>query len=354
MRYSFPIFLAAAVGGLAVLHTAPTAARTPECGESYTVEQGDTLSEIAYEAFGDGRRWGDVYHANIRKIGKNPHLIRIGTELRIPAVESPRCSVETDSYAKALPDATGKEIRILTGGNYSPFTNRGRKDGGLISEIVNTALSQHEATRGRFGFAWESDWSKHLDPMLIEGSFDLGYPWLKPNCKENPKSFRCDNFHFSKPMFEMLVLLFVNKNQPLAFRKDSDIHGKTLCRPEGYYTHDLNQQGRNWVNADKIDLVRPASVDACFEKLANGDVDAVTVNEFTGRKAMHRVGVADIVKPIKTRPLSIQGLHVLVPKTHTNGRQLIEHVNAALANIRENGEYQDIVDKHLSNYWKQF
>ena len=32
-------------------------------------------------------------------------------------------------------------------------------------------------------------------------------------------------------MFEMLILLFTNKTNPVSFAKDEDLFGKTLCRP---------------------------------------------------------------------------------------------------------------------------
>ena len=50
---------------------------------SYTVKQGDTLSEIAQRELGAASRWKDIYEAN-RQTVSNPDLIHPGQVLKIP------------------------------------------------------------------------------------------------------------------------------------------------------------------------------------------------------------------------------------------------------------------------------
>ena len=53
---------------------------------TYVVKRGDTLSGIAKEVYGDGKKWREIYEANKDKI-KDPDLIQVGWELRLPKIK---------------------------------------------------------------------------------------------------------------------------------------------------------------------------------------------------------------------------------------------------------------------------
>ena len=179
---------------------------------------------------------------------------------------------------------------------------------------------------------------------------DMGFPWLQPDCKKNPDNFRCANFHFSDPMFEMLVLLFIDTSRPLRFREDADIHGKTLCRPAGYFNHDLDRADRQWISKGLITLVLAESPDACFELLMQGKVDGVTLNEFLDWTKVKDLGLKGAVEPLK-RPLSIEGLHVIISKKHWRGTTHLYRFNAGLQELQKSKRYDEIVSKHLGIFW---
>ena len=67
---------------------ASTTAATPEkpavVYETYTVKAGDSLSKIAKKKYGNANLWKLIFEANKDRI-KNPDLIQIGWELKIPA-----------------------------------------------------------------------------------------------------------------------------------------------------------------------------------------------------------------------------------------------------------------------------
>ncbi len=50
---------------------------------SYTVQKGDTLSEIAQKYYGDANKWRTIYNANKSKIS-DPKKLKVGTKLVIP------------------------------------------------------------------------------------------------------------------------------------------------------------------------------------------------------------------------------------------------------------------------------
>jgi polar amino acid transport system substrate-binding protein len=227
----------------------------------------------------------------------------------------------------------------------------------MITDIVTTALTHLNETAGGPGHAvsWVNDWSSHLNPLLARKTFDMGFPWFQPACErydelDAPAQYRCDTFFFSKPVFEILVLFFTRKDDTFQFTGDQEVLGKRICRPTGYFTFDLDADGRNWVKEEKITLIRPQSVDECFQMLMRSEIDAVALNEFTGRAAMSKLGLSPQIRVIE-RPISLLSLHVVVAKTHPRARTYLHYINSALAELRRNGTYDRIVDDHLSKFW---
>ena len=99
--------------------------------------------------------------------------------------------------------------------------------------------------------------------------------------------------------------------------------------------------------------MQPVSVADCFEALIKNEADAVALNEFTGCKAIKDLDLGSRVDVVQSRPLSIEGLHVLVHKSHPDASALIDTVNRGLDNIKQNGTYQDIIDRHMSKIWSE-
>ncbi len=55
----------------------------PEEPQTYVVQRGDSLSQIAQKVYGDASRWREILKANEDQI-KDPKVILPGQELRIP------------------------------------------------------------------------------------------------------------------------------------------------------------------------------------------------------------------------------------------------------------------------------
>ena len=358
MRVSYSLCV---ILGALVLAFGHTTAQAQSCGATYSVVRGDSLSRIAISAYRSAQKWSLIYYANQQTIGSDPSHIRPGQRLRIPCADG----ATTAAAAPAAPATTAAITTSATGGfslltadDYRPFTDRGLPAGGMITDIVRTALeTQQKAASGpSFEISWVNDWSAHLNPLLAKGSFDMGFPWFRPNCEryndlDDPAKYRCDTFHFSKPVFEILVLFFTRSDANFQFSNDDQVVGKRLCRPSGYFTFDLDKGGRNWVKDEKVTLLRPQSVDECFQMLDRGEIDAVALNEFTGREAVRKLNMNDKVRTIE-KPVSVLNLHVIVPKSHPRAQALLGNVNAALQRIRESGKYGEIVERHLAEFWK--
>jgi polar amino acid transport system substrate-binding protein len=360
-----------AVGAmLALSAVVPAAAQT--CGTDYAIQEGDSLARIAARVYGKSSSWTVIFYANQDKLGAGTSLLVPGLSLRIPCIGAEKQAEQlpaaatatataastTEKPATILQSPTVRRIELLTADDYAPFTGRSLAGGGMFTEIVDKAMQLVKAeSNGQFDYAisWVNDWAAHLNPLLATRAFDMGFPWYKPACQDfeildKDARFRCQKFFFSDPVVEQISVLFVMNESPIRYESDAEIVGRTLCRPSGNWTFDLDQDGRNWVKDKKVTLVMPPSNADCFKMLEAGEVDAVALNEFTGREALIRL---DMVKKVKMleKPLAILTLHVLVAKTHPQARTLLLYMNSALAKLKESGEFDRISERHLQAFW---
>lgn len=355
----------ALVAGLCGALSVPALAQT--CGEDYTMQDGDSLAKIATKVYGKSSQWTLIFYANQDRFGAGQTLLTPGLIIRIPCIGSAAAKGDVPAIATTLAATPStqlaisseiKRIQFLTATDFPPFTDSSLPNGGMITDVVNAAMGQFKKAAGAdfdYSISWVNDWAAHLNPLLSSRAFDLGFPWYKPNCAafedlDTNAKFRCQKFFFSNPVFEEQVLIFLKKDSPIKFENDNEMVGKKLCRPSGYWTFDLDDQGRNWIKEKKVVLLSPPTVEECMRLLADGSVDAVPINELTGRSAMVRLDLTSKLR-IVDKPLSILTLHVIVAKTHPNARTLLYYINTALDRLKASGNYDQIVEKHLQQFW---
>jgi len=342
------------------------------CDVTYKTQAGDTLLTVAERHYGDAQRWTLIYYANQDVL--SGQQVAPGTDLYIPCTGAMPTTVPDaaglardmaadatpapDPEPEAVPEpapapSAGRraDLVLLTGGNYMPFADRAWPEQGLAVELVSAAL-QASPSPVAFEVMWEDDWSRHLFPLLDEKQRDMGFPWVKPDCAATPEAPRCSQFHYSEPLMDLPVMLFKRADADLVYADDADLAGRTLCRPVGFFTHDLDRADRRWLSEGVIDLLRPATSEACFEALMAGEVDAVSVNVFLGAAKVVSMGLRGKVVPIDT-PLSRETLHVVISKTHPRGTTHLYRVNAGLAALRESGQYTEIVARHMEIFWER-
>ena len=354
------------------------AASAQSCGGNYTVARGDSLSLIADKMYKNAALWTSIHTLNLKGIGENPNSIRVGQTLELACLNGlptglpgGRTALAPDDIAPAAPERAAQEpvvtraatgllsapslpkVKLVTADDFAPFTQRGLMNDGLLAEVVSAAMTNAVGENGHDTF-WINDWSSHLDTMMPGQLVEMAFPWSRPDCDANPTQERCVSFYFSEPMFEYLILLFVDKSRPIPFQTDADLEGRTICRPAGYLNHMLDHKGRNWLSEGKITLVQPNSVSDCFELLSEGKVEAVVMNEFTARDAIKSMGLSDQVAPVQSRPVSITGLHVLIHKDHPQAETLLTTINTGLAGIKSSGQYGEIVSRHMEQIWASF
>lgn len=349
------------------------------CGSEYVIKEGESLADIAARVYGSSSQWTIIFYANQDRLGANASLLVPGVSVRIPCLGGDQPSNASSSPSGQTTPAQSSQsnasqagntqggielssvvrrIEFLTADGYTPFTDRSLPNGGMVTQIVSAAMDLiKEQSGGSFAYniSWVNDWAAHLNPLLITRAFDVGFPWLKPDCDHpadlsQDAKYRCQKFFFSDPLYEVFTVLFVKNNSPLTFAKDDEVIGKTLCQPAGYSTYEMDKGGRNWVKDNKVVLLRPPTIEECFRLLDNGGVNAVVTADLTGKSVVAALGMSDRIKALK-RPVAIGTLHLIIPKTHPHASTMLYYINTATAKLRESGEYDKIVESHLSRFW---
>lgn len=364
------------------------------CGEDfYTVQAGDSLSEIAQQAY-SSFNYGVIFDAN-RDVLENPAVLLVGQELFIPcldgsgpatkaaalgqsvlpALEETARDEETAEpmvrevvvlqqggadvqLAAVAPDddfsdlpVPGRPVRFLTGSDFAPFTGRDLPEGGMLTDVVNRAMQRVDSGAG-YEIAWENDWSLHLSTLLPEGKHDLGFPWYRPDCsvvdKLSPEMrMRCTDYDFSSPLYEVAVGYYMPADAVTA-GDHAVLAGRTICRPAGYFTFDLEEVGLVEPN---VGIVRPATPGECFEMVAAGEADVATMNTYLAEREIAGLGLEGKVVEVPELG-STETLHVLAPKTNPHGRAYLRLIDRGLRRLRDEGVWSDVTSRHLAEHAK--
>ena len=325
--------------------------------EVYTVAAGDTLSLIAERAKVPGG-YQILFSAN-EDVLTDPTDLQIGMRLKIPCADgSLPGEGRTVAAAAAAPapapsssDGSLPPIRFLTGGNFAPFTDESLPNLGLFSELVVAALEDSGQNPGQ-DIIFINDWDSHLSALLPSGAFDMGFPWHMPDCADTSllspaNAIRCTDYIASAPFFEAVVGFYTMPGSAFAEATSTDdLKGARICRPEGWFTFDLEEAG---LTPPAVELMNGRIPSSCWRALSDNKVDVVTYDTLTAEEDLVTLGMKADVAEIAGLS-SVATMHVLVPKSHPNGQAYVDLLNRGLDQMRSNGQWFAIVSKHLSDH----
>ena len=340
----------------AVAMTGPSAAKSIDCGQSYTISRGDTLSGIAQRAYGNRGGFQLIYSANAEAIGPNPNRINVGMALKIPCLDAPtKASTADDSKIRtaatttALPAPDKRVIRILTATDWAPFLDQKQKQGGMLTEITNVAMSVADG-KPKYKIDWINDWSAHLRPLIADHAYDMGIAWFRPNCDVIDKlgdgsKFRCNNLDWSEPLFEQVIGYYTRTGEP-APKAHKDLFGKKVCRPSGYSIFMLEEKDLVKPN---VELLRPGTVAANFEMLADGRCDVVVLAVDVSEGEIEKQGLGEKVQANPSLA-QIATLHAVIAKTHPQGKEILATLDSGLKKIKSDTRWFSIIRRHLAEH----
>lgn len=353
-KVSFTAMAAAMVFGMS--------AEAQELCEIYTIEKGDTLSDIARRADLAGG-YQVLYSAN-RDVLNDPTIIEIGVKLKIPCengslpIDNGVVTITTNnsvSEIKPTPQssnaapATSTPIRYLTGSNYAPFTDENMPEQGMITELVKRGTELGNPDQ-EYRVTFINDWGSHLTELLPMGAFDAGFPWFLPDCSKvenlSPvNAMRCTEFDASDPLFEALVGYYTLKgSQYEGVTSYEQLFNARVCRPEAWFTFDLEAERLVEPNITRL---KPEKQVECWEALLAGEADIVTFDALPAEADIEMLNLQDKVTELSDIS-GVATMHVFTPKSNPNGKAYLATLNAGLEQMRTNGQWFAIVSKHLA------
>lgn len=365
-------FLSAAGLGAAALAAGlfaspPDAAAQPVCGQTYSVAPGDSLSLIAFLYSGDPSDWSQIYNfaANRAVIGPNPNLLVVGQRLQMPPcagaaaaqaaapTPSPQASVAATQRPLSPNRPSGGLIRIdvVTGDDFKPFVGRGLHADGMATEILEAAFASADVQYD-VEITFINDWSSHLNTLVKYNKYQLAYPWYQPNCSrpdELPADMliRCE-YIFSDPIYVTAIKLYYPAGAESPPRAFDDLQGSTICRPLGWFTFDLAERGL--YDGRNMTLYRPTTVDECFEALERGEVDYVSMTQFSAETSIAKLGLGPFIEEARGLVDALP-LHVLAHSDNAEASYVwLEQLNIGLDRIKRSGEWDRIVNDHLDRF----
>jgi Bacterial extracellular solute-binding proteins, family 3 len=253
-----------------------------------------------------------------------------------------------EAFAPAA-DPAPFPYRLVTGNGYAPFADEMLPGGGMFTQLVEMAIFRADPAIP-YNLTFVNDWQAHIDALLPSGAYDLSFPWVRPDC-EAPDALsagdlaRCENFEFSAPLYEIVDGFFMPSDSDLlAATSYTAFEGKRICRPEGYTTGVLEAAG---LTGDKIELSRPIEVTDCFEEMAAGKIDLVSIDAEVGDSAIAELGMTgDFAQ--NPHLMTLDSLHVIAHKSNARAVEMIRMMDEGVIEMYESGEWYDIVSSALA------
>lgn len=211
-----------------------------------------------------------------------------------------------------------------------PYFGNKLPEQGLSAEIITTVLDR---AGYKSSLAFET-WPRAYEGALI-GVYDaVGSIWLTEE--------RAKDFAFSEPyLFHEIKFIKKKSSKGIKFGSLEDLDGLVIGTIKGYAYGDPFLQSRTFIRLPQNHLLQNLHM-LTQDKidLTLGDVRKI---QFEANKYM-KGSIKDLT--FLPKPLIRRGTHIAVSKINPEHKEIISRFNKALAEMKEDGSYDQIIKKH--------
>jgi polar amino acid transport system substrate-binding protein len=228
-----------------------------------------------------------------------------------------------------LPLAVTAQTLRLVADPWPPFNDHTLLNNGVASDLVSSALS-------RAGYATEYaqvPWERAVRGLRRSDYDVLINAWYTEE--------RARFGHFSAPFLVNRIRLLRRKGSAIKFEQLSDLYIQRIAVVRGYaYSAEFNGDPR-------LHKIGVGSFASAARMLQAKRVELTLEDEFVARYHFARElsGIRDELEFLP-RPLSENGLHILIRRSHPDHQGIAEAFDRAIVAMRADGSYAAILQRH--------
>ncbi|MEK1908238.1 MAG: transporter substrate-binding domain-containing protein, partial [Pseudomonas sp.] len=217
----------------------------------------------------------------------------------------------------------------MSGDSWPPFTDQRLPNNGLAVDLVNTALQRAGYTTEYV----EAPWARVLYG-LQQGDYDLIVSaWYSDE--------RTHFGLFSEPYLINRIRFLQHRRTHIEFNSLADLRPYSIAVVRGYsYSTEFDQDA----SLSKVPVLEFAMG---ARMLAAGRVQLALEDELVAQHYLNRE-LSEVKSGLEflPKPLSENGLHILVRRSHPLHQQIVDDFNRAIVQMRADGTYAQIYQRH--------
>ncbi|WP_324732197.1 substrate-binding periplasmic protein [Pseudomonas paeninsulae] len=228
-----------------------------------------------------------------------------------------------------LPLGVVAQTLRLVADPWPPFTDQTLLNNGVAADLVSSAL-------GRAGYATtyaQVPWARALRGLQRSDYDVLINAWFTDE--------RASVGYFSQPYLVNRIRLLRRKGSAIRFEQLSDLYPQRIAVVRGYaYSSAFDSD-------PLLHKVGVGSFESAARMLQAKRVELTLEDEFVARYHFDRElsGIRDELEFLE-RPLSENGLHILISRSHPQHQAIAEAFNQAIVAMHADGSYAAILQRH--------
>lgn len=228
--------------------------------------------------------------------------------------------------------AAAEPLRLVTGDGYAPFTSKALPGGGLLTQVVQAALSQSRVSNE---LDWQP-WNRGLHMTLL-AQYDATFPYMRSQDMEQ-------DYLFSGPLLVVRQHLFSRAGEVYEVDDLPALAGKRLCYPLGW---QLPTAIQGMVEQGLLTRHAPQGMIECARLLLLQRDDFFIANGPIGKAALEATGEPSSHFRRSQSAFPERSLHLIVSRRHPRAEQLLLTFNQGLAQLQAGNQYRLILDGYL-------
>ena len=227
--------------------------------------------------------------------------------------------------------SAGAPVLKVTGSLWTPYIDDELPEGGLAADLVRSALT-------RAGYELEptmETWSRAYKGAAV-GVYDVvAAAWQN--------SERSVDLLFSEPYLLNDIVLLARKGIVSDFESLSDLTGYRIGVVRGYAYDDAFDNNGELNRISNNHLIQNLLL------LRQGKIDLLVGDKWSIFHQISRFMPDDLDRfTLLARPIARRGLRLGVSRQNHDAGQIIERFDAAMAEMKSDGSFQTIMERHTS------